>query len=170
MSELTPEQAATELLKNLQWLMSSGRITSTVSPKDAERMVAYLYGQFTDQQTKTDALTAENFALVASRTDARRVTEETLLKCAKLEAERDAARAELQAAQEQKPVGCAYVESIKRLKLQDTQAALYPLADCDVGMIVLYAAPVPAQPVTREGCNYLAMQGTVCNKCGEVHK
>ena len=34
----------------------------------------------------------------------------------------------------------------------------------------LYSQPVPASPITREGCNYLAMQGTVCNKCGEVHK
>lgn len=27
----------------------------------------------------------------------------------------------------------------------------------------------PCRGVTREGCNYLAACGSVCNKCGEVH-
>lgn len=38
--------------------------------------------------------------------------------------------------------------------------------------VYLNAKPVPAspQPAYREGCNYLAMQGTVCNKCGEIHQ
>lgn len=35
---------------------------------------------------------------------------------------------------------------------------------------VIEATELTHQPIYREGCNYLARQGTVCNKCGEIHQ
>jgi len=100
------------------------------------------------------------------------------------------AEAQLQAAREQKPVGYAFTDTLEQFQKGIwREVTIFKTGDITEGrklMTPLYAAPVPAQPawtgvdsgyempaaqqVTREGCNYLAMQGTVCNKCGEVHK
>lgn len=87
-----------------------------------------------------------------------------------LVAERDAAIAKLTALEKQEPLGYAANGSIAHFLSGDNTHILVIRNPAPDYKEAVYSQPVPASPITREGCNYLAMQGTVCNKCGEVHK
>lgn len=95
----------------------------------------------------------------------------------KITAERDAALAKLAALEKREPVAdnlhAVICQAVIHLNIGEDRQASHVLREALANYpdtTSLYSQPVPASPIMREGCNYFAMQGTVCNKCGEVHK
>lgn len=140
MSALTPEQLAE--CKQLFMALHG----------DAARVPLGVIEMYAHQQAKIDALVAE----------------------------RDAAIAKLDALEKQEPDHWKVTIPAHRRGIEKDVCVYWDFASpmlqqhIRVGDKVepCYSQPVPASPapITREGCNYLAMQGTVCNKCGVVHK